>query len=141
MILSNNTCLKLFPPRGWRNDCWWNTYLGANIRSNHSRLDSYWGRGVDKSQFGYQGECATCESELYILTSCHKSNDWASKGIQRCIFLDIQRLERYTTKNCITLNQTRHHNTTCSSNKVPIESQLCFHCQARYKQVTYCWFY
>jgi hypothetical protein len=36
--------------------------------------------------------------------------------------MDIQRPERYSTKDCSTLDWTRYHSTTYSSSKVSVES-------------------
>ncbi len=91
-------------------------------RSNHSKLDYYWRGIVNQNQFGYQGKHATGENELYTWTNCHRSIDWTSKGVQRCICMDIQRPERYSTKDCSTLDWTRYHSTTYSSSKVSVES-------------------
>jgi hypothetical protein len=56
--------------------------------------------------------------QLYIWTNCHKSTDWTFKRTQKCICLNIERLERYSTKDCLTPYLTIYHSTTCSSSNV-----------------------
>ncbi len=65
-------------------------------------VGNHWNGTINQNQFGHQGKCAINENECFIWTSCHIIDDWASKGIQKKIYMDIQRLEKYPTKDCST---------------------------------------
>ncbi len=91
---------NFLPSKSGRDNHWWDIFPIASIRSNHNELNSYWGRAANQNEFGHQKECVICENEFCIWTGCHITTYWASQGAQRCICRDIQRLERYSTRNC-----------------------------------------